>query len=296
MRTKTFLPPFLWFILFYLLWVVGVWVLAGLLIASSEIPGQWKLDLMVGLALISMSVGLAAILFPLRRRLRAWKGLVPALLGGCFLLPTVALLVPHGLVDRYLLLQPELLSPDYWRNLFSPAPPWLLIIQVSTLWVFLPICFDLRAWLAGFSIRGLLRWVFPSILAGMGLWLIGTFLFSLSMAGFHIPQPVRPPLSIPLNLLLWGAALVIAPVTQELLFRKMLVQQLSQKMPLFWACLVSAALFATLQMRPLLWLPAFVLGLGLSLLFQSTGKLRTVILAHAVINVLTIFLSWTAIL
>lgn len=58
------------------------------------------------------------------------------------------------------------------------------------------------------------------------------------------------------------------------------------------ASLVTAALFATVQARPLLWLPAFLLGLGLAGLVLRTGRLAPAMLAHALFNGLIYLLGW----
>jgi membrane protease YdiL (CAAX protease family) len=92
-------------------------------------------------------------------------------------------------------------------------------------------------------------------------------------------------------------------LSEELFFRKMLPETMlsiapklnsAQNQILLWV--ISATIFASVQIRPLLWLPAFFLGIGLSALAEHTGRLRECILAHALFNLLALALNWAVIL
>ncbi len=124
------------------------------------------------------------------------------------------------------------------------------------------------------------------LLAGMALWLGCSFLLGLLLApfqGLFAPHPA--PLAPALLLLLAVLACLAAPWALESTFR-LPGSPLQAAFPLRRPALSTALLYALLQARPLLFLPAFGFSLGLSLLAQRTQERAPVILAHAVFNLL----------
>jgi membrane protease YdiL (CAAX protease family) len=110
-------------------------------------------------------------------------------------------------------------------------------------------------------------------LAGIGLFTDGRWLL----------EGLRSPLW-------WGvafAAVVLAPLWEELTFRGFLLSALAKSALGFWpAALLSSALWTLLHWG-YSWpglVSVFLAGLGLSWIMKRTGSMRAVVIAHSVIN------------
>ncbi|MBI4260050.1 MAG: CPBP family intramembrane metalloprotease [Actinobacteria bacterium] len=86
------------------------------------------------------------------------------------------------------------------------------------------------------------------------------------------------------------AAIVLAPVAEELFFRGLLFGALRGRMPFLPAAAISAVVFAATHFQPdafsylLLASVILVVGLGLALIYERRGSLLAPILAHALFN------------
>jgi uncharacterized protein len=85
-------------------------------------------------------------------------------------------------------------------------------------------------------------------------------------------------------------AVVVAPITEELLFRGGLFRFLRTRTPRPVALLLPAALFAALHANLAAFLPLLLLGVILALAYERTGSLTVPIVAHALFNLNTIAL------
>jgi membrane protease YdiL (CAAX protease family) len=94
-------------------------------------------------------------------------------------------------------------------------------------------------------------------------------------------------------------AIVIAPFTEELVFRAGLFRFLRTRLPHWLALVLSAFLFASLHVN---WknlegltslVPLMVLAIMFSLAYERTGKIGTPIVAHALFNLNTIALIFS---
>jgi uncharacterized protein len=91
-------------------------------------------------------------------------------------------------------------------------------------------------------------------------------------------------------------ATVIAPVTEEFLFRAGLFRYCRGRLPRWLALLLPALIFGALHLTraPLESLsslgPLVVLGIILSLAYERTGRISTAIIAHALFNLTTVLL------
>ena len=89
----------------------------------------------------------------------------------------------------------------------------------------------------------------------------------------------------PLELACFGlAAVVLAPVVEEMLFRGILFSWLKKIGPASVAYLMSSALFAVIHINLVTFIPLLFLGLVLAWLMEWTDNLLAPILAHAVFN------------
>ena len=88
--------------------------------------------------------------------------------------------------------------------------------------------------------------------------------------------------------------LVIAPILEELLFRKLLYQKLFREklgVRVLFSALVSAAVFAVLHLNVPQGIYAFFLGLVLCETLEHTGSLAAAVFVHAAANLFTILVN-----
>jgi CAAX protease family protein len=128
--------------------------------------------------------------------------------------------------------------------------------------------------------------------AALGLWVLSILanLVSISIFGPN-PQPLvvsfsehRGAEAMALDLLT-GA--LVAPLSEETLYRGVVFAGLAQYVPFLPAALISGLLFAIPHGIGVL-APILVLGTGLAWIYSRTGTLWAPILAHAVINAISL--------
>ena len=85
-------------------------------------------------------------------------------------------------------------------------------------------------------------------------------------------------------------ATVIAPITEELLFRGGLFRYARTRLPRWAALLVPALLFGALHANLASFAPLVALGIIFSLAYERTGRIGTTIVAHGLFNLNTIVL------
>lgn len=77
---------------------------------------------------------------------------------------------------------------------------------------------------------------------------------------------------------------LVAPLTEELLFRGLILRGLLWRFRPFWAVLLSATLFAAVHLNPWQFSSALLLGFAVGWFFLRTGSIAVCILAHALVN------------
>ncbi len=95
--------------------------------------------------------------------------------------------------------------------------------------------------------------------------------------------------SVPFEMLIVGS--VLAPLTEELAFRGLVLRNCLQRMSVRWAALASAAMFAAIHLGGLM-VPQFVGGLFLAVAMLETRSLWLCVLLHAVNNSGADVLEW----
>ena len=134
--------------------------------------------------------------------------------------------------------------------------------------------------------------------AALGLWVasIVANLVSISIFGPN-PQPLvvsfsahRGVEAIVLDLLT-GAA--VAPLSEETLYRGVVFAGLAQRMPFLPAAVISGLLFAVPHGIGVL-APILVLGTGLAWIYARTGTLWAPILAHSLVNAISLAILFVA--
>ncbi len=90
-------------------------------------------------------------------------------------------------------------------------------------------------------------------------------------------------------------ATVIAPVTEELVFRGGLFRFMRTRLPRWAALLLPACLFAALHLNLASFVPLAALGIVFSLAYERTGSIAVPVIAHGLFNLHTILLIFAGI-
>lgn len=139
--------------------------------------------------------------------------------------------------------------------------------------------------------------------AGLGLLLIAAIapveLLLYRLAGLELFTDGRWLLDGLRSEYWWGvliAAVVLAPLWEELVFRGFLLSALAKTRLGFWpAAVISSVLWTGLH-AGYSWpglVSVFLAGLGLSWIMQRTGSMKAVVVAHAVINAFAVIAIWS---
>lgn len=275
-------------------------VFIGLRVLSSEaaLAVEWKLTLLLGAALLCLLMGVAgmAVFFRLRGQLFARPPLGMLFLLA-YLVPMAALLLPEWAAR-------QAAGGVSFLSLFSPSftaigQPWNFLWQISILSSYAllraglfapsrPLWTGLRA---RFAPRGLSRWdVALALLTGLGVWLLAAFTIGLLRPSFSLAADTSLPGLLRAAVLL--AAVLAAPFVETDLFWGVIQPGLQERLDPRLSAVSSALIFAAVQFRPLLFLPAFFLGLAQYMLIRRGGQLFPAVLAQMLFNLFLFLLGW----
>jgi len=81
---------------------------------------------------------------------------------------------------------------------------------------------------------------------------------------------------------------VIAPITEEIFFRGFLYSAFRDKLGVTYGVIISSTIFAAVHVIPLLFVPLFIIGAALALLFEQKRSLVAPILMHALNNAMAL--------
>jgi len=248
-----------------------------------QVNTEWGLLLILTSALLSLWIGLGGLSLILKRRGHPLSTdlyiLITFILA--YLIPMVIFILPDWFLTGG--------GPLPRENLLTAGQPWFYLWQALALAGSSFIRTPATASASKIK-KPAIHWrITIGLLTGLAAWLLAAFLYGLLSTPF--PGEPAPPSAILLAALL-TVSILIAPWAEERFFRGTLLCRWKTRLGSTKAVLLSAALFATLQMRPVLWLPAFVVGLALAFLTLRTQRLSYAILAHALINLLFFLLGW----
>jgi membrane protease YdiL (CAAX protease family) len=147
-----------------------------------------------------------------------------------------------------------------------------------------------------------------TFLIALPLLLITATLWKLALVALDLPTERQSLIDMfrnaesPLMLaVLIGLAVVVAPVTEELVFRAGLFRFLRSRAPRWLALLASGLLFASLHVNWVTleglssFIPLLLLAVIFSLAYEQTGRIGTAIVAHALFNLNTIVLIFAGV-
>lgn len=84
---------------------------------------------------------------------------------------------------------------------------------------------------------------------------------------------------------------ILIPICEELVFRGLVFRRLREETAFLQAGLYSSAIFGVLHMNIVQMLYGFVVGMMLAYLYEKYGSLKAPVLAHVVMNVVSIFIT-----
>ena len=90
-------------------------------------------------------------------------------------------------------------------------------------------------------------------------------------------------------------AVVVAPVTEELIFRRGLFRFARQHLPRWAGLLVPALIFGALHANLASFVPLVVLGVVFSLAYERTGNIAVTMIAHGVFNLNSVFMIYAGV-
>jgi membrane protease YdiL (CAAX protease family) len=191
-----------------------------------------------------------------------------------------------------------------FREATSRTPLEIFLVTSAGAAALLLVLAVLSPRLLGTDLRGLgfrapsPREIRFALSAALGLWVASILanLVSISIFGPN-PQPLvvsfsahRGALAIVLDMLT-GAA--VAPLSEETLYRGIVFAGLAQRVPFLPAALISGLLFAIPHGVGVL-APILVLGTGLAWIYARTGTLWAPILAHSLVNAISLGILFIA--
>jgi membrane protease YdiL (CAAX protease family) len=107
-------------------------------------------------------------------------------------------------------------------------------------------------------------------------------------------KPLQPDLlghnpSLGLMIAVVIMSVILAPFTEELVFRGVIFRALRTKLPLWLTLALSSAIFAGCHFEPLAFLPLMGAGIVLGLIYERTKNLFLSMGAHATLNAIGVF-------
>jgi membrane protease YdiL (CAAX protease family) len=224
-------------------------------------------------------------------------------------LPQPGFWLAAGMTVSVLILQTLLTIPlsilDVIASALKMAPPHLSSEPLTVAIINL-ICFGMVIWLGLLIARTPLRRAFP--FAGLKPSILGSILLTSTgsaillseidnVTRWFLPMPewfLRLMADLFLSeerpVALFFLLVVVAPVTEELLFRGVILRGLLRRFHPWVAIGMSSALFAIVHLNPWQLITAFAVGMVSGWFFLKTGSLWPCIAAHALNNLM----AWLA--
>ena len=134
-----------------------------------------------------------------------------------------------------------------------------------------------------------------AVLLGFGYainWAYGEYV----IPGVEVQKELRAlfaaiPQTLPNQILLFAAVAVIAPLLEEILFRGLLQNALSKRLPVWAAIALSALVFGAMHMDFYAMPPLLLMGVIFGVIYHLTGSLRITIVLHMINNAAALALS-----
>lgn len=250
------------------------WVLIKVVIVAPETTFLQKLITLLSLTVLAFLIGLAGFRLAAlaNQRIRPTPNLL-IVFASVYLLPGLLL----GVAAIH---SPALI----WRP--GLGMPWLYFWQNGILLI---ILLREKNFPTPLSLNRSL--ILLSAFLGLGVGLCSAFIVGLLDSIDFLPYQAPQLFSVSYILMIL-VSLFVAPLAAETVFRRRLLELWQPSLGFTKAMLASAAVYALLQLRPLVIIPAFILGCVLCWFYRYTQKLIYPIIAHTVFNILMLVLGW----
>jgi hypothetical protein len=280
-RLNQSLFPVLIMLIVLVLLAAVFWIGSTRLAATTIDPvGDNYLNVLSGAAYLFLLAGISGLLTAYRQRKKrparpySWK----LILLLAFIVPLLISWLPGLVVIAATWTTQQYLPPGF----FLAGHPWLPIFQAIALIILLLADGEIRLEAPLPAVKTI-PWAAAG-LWGLGFWLILVFSAHLTASSISISEMFSrsaAPLSTAMATL---AGLLLLPLGGEIWFRGRLLSQWQSRYGPIPGSLLSAAVFSLACMRPVLWLPTFIVAIGLNYLTNRSHGLQAPILAHTVIN------------
>jgi membrane protease YdiL (CAAX protease family) len=166
----------------------------------------------------------------------------------------------------------------------------------------LPILFVTKVYEAnikeiGFTLQDLKRNSGLGFIVGISLWIVATALDFVveSIWGVSPIHPYIQQLEESNTLISYFVILIsiilLAPISEEVYCRGFAYTIFKRRFGKIAGVILSSLLFAGLHFNVLWFVQIFIIGIGLALLFERTGSLVSVIIAHSISNLLSMYIG-----
>lgn len=177
--------------------------------------------------------------------------------------------------------------------LIGSIPAWkelhiMYINAIAMALAALAVCMTIRREEFGFRME---KNPVLSIVAVILLAYSGSVLFNVLLGSVPwqdiFSEDVTPNQAVFFGIPLWARMLcyeVVAPVSEELLFRQVIYKRMQKITPVWVAVMVSALLFGIYHGNLVQGIYAFIMGVALALVYEWTGSFAAPVLFHMVAN------------
>lgn len=253
---------------------------------------------------VTFGLGLAALLHYVR--VRPWRHasiVTPWEIGGipfgiAILMVFSGVLIIQSVANfMYQTFVAENVHSDTWRVIISGYLNYLIFLTFFILsWIFKPEFFAKNINVVSLPCKAILgRALYGFLLSLPFVYCWGLLMIYLQQIGFSIEKQslvgiiaeTRSPI---LLILLVFVTVVIAPISEELLFRGAIYRFIKGQVHPRLALMLSALIFSLMHFNTMAYVPLFILGLLLARSYEVSGNIAVPIVFHALFNANTLIL------
>lgn len=147
-----------------------------------------------------------------------------------------------------------------------------------------PVSWPRAAGIAMYSILAVL----PLIAVGGAVWVLLLELLRVPVEAQKVVEVFMEIEVTALLVLMVLLVVLLAPISEELIFRGGLYRFLKARFSFWHAAISSSVLFSLMHMNVMSFLPLMILGILLCLAYEKSGSLKVPILIHAIFNLNTV--------
>jgi membrane protease YdiL (CAAX protease family) len=169
----------------------------------------------------------------------------------------------------------------------------ITLVVLTGLFVLWPNALDGARFFAGSTLRA----AASGVLWGVPAWIVATLLAALVaqlLELFHVqpePQVAEQFINQADPLIAILATVVVAPIAEELFFRGVAFNAWAREYGLRAGIVLSALVFGLIHGSVAAFVPIFVLGLALAIIYRRTGNLASNIALHATFNGISVLIA-----